>query len=134
MSVTLAMARRTPLPPYLVASPSRSSSASCAPVEAPDGTDALDRIPPFNSTKTLKVGLPRESSISIAPSDTIFVFVRRFVELRMLTPRSMAQVICPNGKATPGRSTAEAPMRSGTYIVGSASANWRRCPNVDRDA
>ena len=34
---TFSTACRTPLPPYLPASPSRNSAASCAPVEAPDG-------------------------------------------------------------------------------------------------
>ena len=42
---TLATARRTPLPPYRPLSPSRSSTASCAPVDAPDGTAARPTEP-----------------------------------------------------------------------------------------
>jgi hypothetical protein len=48
-------------------SPSRSSTASCAPVEAPEGTAArpkLNRPPAVTSTST--VGLPRLSRISRA--------------------------------------------------------------------
>ena len=39
-SFTLRTASSTPLPPYRRASPSRSSTASCSPVEAPLGTAA----------------------------------------------------------------------------------------------
>ena len=40
VSLTLATALVTPLPPHLDLSPSRSSQASCEPVEAPEGTMA----------------------------------------------------------------------------------------------
>lgn len=59
-SVTFATACRTPLPPYRFGSPSRSSRASWAPVDAPEGTDALARAPPRSSTKAFNVGLPRK--------------------------------------------------------------------------
>ena len=45
------------------APPSRSSTASNSPVEAPDGTAARPRAPPSSSTSTSTVGLPRESRI-----------------------------------------------------------------------
>src|SRR6266581_9157826 len=60
------MALRTPLPPYRAASPSRSSRASCRPVEAPDGTEATPLCPLSSLTTTRSVGLPRESRISKA--------------------------------------------------------------------
>ncbi len=44
-------------------SPSRSSTASCLPVDAPDGTAARPTSPELSSTSTSTVGLPRESRI-----------------------------------------------------------------------
>ena len=58
-----ATAFRTPFPRYRAGSPSRSSRASRAPVEAPDGTAALPSAPPAQ-TSASTVGLPRESRIS----------------------------------------------------------------------
>src|SRR5260221_6459940 len=69
----LATAWRTPLPPYLPASPSRSSTASWLPVLAPLGTSARPTAPPLSSTSTSMVGLPRESSPSSAVSSSIRV-------------------------------------------------------------
>ena len=48
-------------------SPSRSSTASCSPVDAPDGTAARANVPSSSATSTSTVGLPRESRISRAP-------------------------------------------------------------------
>ena len=48
--------------------PSRSSTASKAPVEAPLGTAARPNAPSSRSTSTSTVGLPRESRISRAPT------------------------------------------------------------------
>src|SRR6266852_6079044 len=62
--LTFATALRTPLPPYRRLSPSRSSSASRTPVDAPDGTAARPNAPPASVTSTSTVGLPRESRIS----------------------------------------------------------------------
>src|SRR5712692_8146674 len=62
---TLLTALRTPLPPYRFASPSRSSSASCLPVDAPDGTIAV-ALPDSVKAVTDTVGFPRESSTSCA--------------------------------------------------------------------
>src|ERR1700728_3257582 len=55
----------TALPPYS-APPSRSSTASKAPVEAPLGTPARPADPSSRTTSTSRVGFPRESRISLA--------------------------------------------------------------------
>src|SRR5438552_773527 len=74
-SSTLPTAFSTPLPPYRALSPSRSSTASCAPVDAPLGTIAVPTAPDARNTSTATVGSPRESStsrpriISIVASD-----------------------------------------------------------------
>ena len=70
--LTLATAFRTPLPPYRALSPSRSSSASRSPVDAPDGTAARPSAPPSSVTSTSTVGLPRESRISRPCTRVIF--------------------------------------------------------------
>src|SRR4051794_8715502 len=57
----------TPLPPYR-SPPSRSSTASNAPVEAPLGTAARVIVPSSRATSTSTVGFPRESRISRAPT------------------------------------------------------------------
>src|SRR5258708_19230925 len=64
--LTLSTARSTPFPPKRAASASRSSTASCFPVEAPEGTLATPRAPPSRVTSTSRVGLPRESRTSRA--------------------------------------------------------------------
>ena len=46
--------------------PSRNSTASCSPVEAPDGTAALPKIPFSVITSTSTVGFPLESNICLA--------------------------------------------------------------------
>ena len=61
--LTLATACVTPLPRSSASSPSRSSSASCSPVEAPEGTAARPVAPERRATSTSTVGLPRESRI-----------------------------------------------------------------------
>jgi len=63
---TFSTAVRTPLPRYRFLSPSRSSTASYSPVEAPDGTAARPSVPSSSTTSTSIVGFPRESSISRA--------------------------------------------------------------------
>ena len=65
-SLTLATAVRTPFPPKRALSPSRSSTASWAPVLAPEGTAARPREPSSRMTSTSTVGLPRESKTSLA--------------------------------------------------------------------
>ena len=68
-SLTLETAVRTPLPMWR-SPPSRSSTASYAPVDAPDGTDARDMMPPATMS-TSTVGLPRLSYIWRALIDSI---------------------------------------------------------------
>ena len=59
--LTFETALPTALPPYS-SPPSRSSTASYSPVDAPDGTAARPRAPESSTTSTSTVGLPRESS------------------------------------------------------------------------
>src|SRR5450759_978438 len=73
ISRTLATALRTPLPLYLFLSPSRSSTASLTPVEAPDGTAARPTEPSTSTTSTSIVGLLRESRIWRASIRSIVV-------------------------------------------------------------
>src|SRR5688572_8328302 len=63
--MTLSQAFCTPLPPKRFLSPSRSSIASCSPVDAPLGTAARP-WPVAVWTSTSTVGFPRESRISRA--------------------------------------------------------------------
>ena len=52
----------TPFPRKYFGSPSRSSTASRVPVDAPEGTMARPSAPDSSSTSTSTVGFPRESS------------------------------------------------------------------------
>ena len=71
ISLTFSTAFRVPLPRYLSLSPSLSSTASCTPVDAPDGTIALPSAPSSRSTSTSTVGLPLESRTSLAITSSI---------------------------------------------------------------
>mmetsp|Transcript_2940 Transcript_2940/g.7232 ORF Transcript_2940/g.7232 Transcript_2940/m.7232 type:complete len:270 (+) Transcript_2940:948-1757(+) len=62
MVLMFSTALSTPLPRYLLLSASRSSTASCTPVEAPEGT-AARKEPLWVNTSASTVGLPRESRI-----------------------------------------------------------------------
>ena len=84
--LTLATAPSTPLPMYRPP-PSRRSTASWAPVDAPDGTMARPRAPVSSRTSTSTVGLPRESRTSLPTSCWIALSAR--------SPRS------PTGPAAP---------------------------------
>ena len=64
--LTLVTAVNTPLPPNLLSSWSLSSTASWAPVLAPEGTHARPKDPSSKYTSTSTVGLERESKISRA--------------------------------------------------------------------
>ena len=55
----------TPLPRYLDLSPSRSSSASNSPVEAPLGAAPRPTVPSARYTSASTVGFPLESRISL---------------------------------------------------------------------
>ena len=62
---TFSTALRTPLPRKFFP-PSRNSTASNLPVEAPDGTAALPNTPFSVTTSTSTVGFPLESKICLA--------------------------------------------------------------------
>src|SRR3954454_16783166 len=66
--LALATAAETPLPSHALP-PSRSSTASCTPVDAPDGTIAVTRAPATTSSST--VALPRESRTRRARTSVI---------------------------------------------------------------
>src|SRR5229473_109600 len=71
--LALSTALSTPLPRYFDLSPSRSSTASRSPVEAPEGTAARPSAPPSSTTSTSTVGLPRLSRISRAKTESMLV-------------------------------------------------------------
>ena len=71
-------------------SPSRSSSASRSPVDAPDGTAARPNAPPSSVTSTSTVGLPRESRISRPCTLAIFIECLR-VRIARLDARSRTE-------------------------------------------
>ena len=64
MVLTFSTALDAPLPPKRLLSPSRSSSASNSPVEAPLGAAPVPVTPLSSRTSASTVGLPRESMIS----------------------------------------------------------------------
>ncbi len=72
---TLSTAFKTPLPRYLDLSPSRNSSASFSPVEAPEGTAARPNAPLSSNTSTSIVGFPLESKISLAVMSFINIVI-----------------------------------------------------------
>src|SRR2546421_2721924 len=74
-SFTFLTASSTPLPRKRFWSPSRSSTASCSPVEAPLGTAARPAAPLDNGTSASTVGLPRLSSSSRAWTEMIVLIV-----------------------------------------------------------
>ena len=55
---------------------SQCDIASCIPVDAPDGTEASARHPLSSITSAETVGVPRESSISLAFISFIFITLR----------------------------------------------------------
>ena len=65
ISFTFFIAFPTALPIYF-SPPSRSSTASCSPVDAPEGTAALPKIPFSVMASTSTVGFPLESNICLA--------------------------------------------------------------------
>src|SRR2546429_9980746 len=76
-SFTFFTASSTPLPPNRFGSPSRSSTASCSPVEAPLGTAARPAAPLDRVTSASMVGLPRLSRISRARTEIIVLMMAR---------------------------------------------------------
>src|SRR5215471_17201389 len=77
-SLTFLTAFNTPLPRKRFLSPSRNSSASCSPVDAPDGTIDRPRTPLSSWQSTSTVGLPRESNTSLALIVWIFISVGQY--------------------------------------------------------
>ncbi len=69
---TLSTALVTPLP-INASPPSRNSTASCSPVEAPEGTAALPITPFSVITSTSTVGFPLESNICLACTPRIIL-------------------------------------------------------------
>src|SRR6266853_6703374 len=76
-SFTFFTASSTPLPPNRFGSPSRSSTASCSPVEAPLGTAARPAAPLDRVTSASMVALPRLSRISRARTEMIVLMMAR---------------------------------------------------------
>src|SRR5512133_145433 len=71
LAISVSTARQaavTPRPPYREGSPSRRSTASCSPVEAPDGTWVIPTPPPRSVARAATVGRPRLSRICQAAS------------------------------------------------------------------
>ena len=71
---TFSTAFMSPLPLYLALSPSLSSRASQVPVDAPDGAMAVI-LCPLTVSSASTVGLPLESSTSLAQTFSIFIVV-----------------------------------------------------------
>ena len=84
ISSMLRTALNTPAPENRFGSPSRNSVASWAPVDAPEGTDALPTLPSARSTSASTVGRPRESKIS-RPRTRSIAMVGIFIEPSILT-------------------------------------------------
>src|SRR3989442_412918 len=74
-SFTFLTAWSTPLPRNGFWSPSRSSTASCSPVDAPLGTAARPAAPLASVTSASMVGLPRLSRISRACTEMMVLMV-----------------------------------------------------------
>src|SRR5437660_10583115 len=74
-SLTFFTASSTPFPPKRFGSPSRGSTASCCPVEAPLGTAARPAAPLASVTSASRVGFPRLSRISRARTAMIVLMV-----------------------------------------------------------
>src|SRR2546422_6855398 len=84
ISLTFLTASSTPLPPKRFLSPSRSSTASCSPVDAPLGTAARPAAPLERVTSASMVGLPRLSRISRARTEMIVLMMARTLAVAAL--------------------------------------------------
>src|SRR5271170_330652 len=102
--LTLPTALSTPLPKYRDLSASRSSSASCSPVDAPEGTAARPRTPAATYTSASTVGLPRESRTCRACTRVIFV------DMSICSPKSNELEIVADG----GGGSERLELRTGT--------------------
>jgi hypothetical protein len=70
--LTFSTAFSTDFPRYFDLFPSRSSTASNEPVDAPLGTAALPTYSCSTTTSTSTVGLPLESKICLATTSVIY--------------------------------------------------------------
>src|SRR5580700_2019669 len=95
----------TPLPPKRLP-PSRSSTASCTPVDAPDGAMARPRAPESSITSASTVGLPRESRTSrpITCSVALNYVTPSVSALEERRPIRLVGVPCGEGGVGGGRS------------------------------
>ena len=100
--LTCSTALYTLLPPYTALSPSRSSTASWTPVDAPLGTAARPKPPSVVVISTSTVGLPRESRIWRACTPSISPILSSFLSF-VLFPFSFpfARVYCSAPFALP---------------------------------
>ena len=98
--LTDATAPSTPLPSYRAGSPSRRSTASRDPVDAPDGTPARAVVPSASRTDTASVGRPRESRISSADKSAT----------------SKAAIVCSRPGRLPGAPSCYEPVPGPDYL------------------
>ena len=115
----------TPLPPYLLLSPSLSSTASFSPVEAPDGTAARPKLPSARTTSASTVGFPRESRISRPTTFTISV-------MRTLLREAKKQKLLPTGRSYRSRIPGRFRVRPHHHEVKLHYFGCRRPPNRRR--
>ena len=138
---TCPTAWRTPLPPYR-SPPSRSSTASCAPVLAPLGTAARPRAPDTSSTSTSTVGLPRESRISRPTTSSMMLTETPGANVANVDARALG--VAANARSVPAlgvipRLRTRAPAVRGALVGtpegrGGAEASPRRSPGRRRVA
>ena len=100
---TFATACETPLPPH-AEPPSRNSTASCTPVDAPEGTMARPNAPEPRRTSTSTVGLPRESR-TWRPRTSVIVVMQAPLPGRSTRPGRQGRV-----SSTPPRLRARASL------------------------
>jgi len=110
--LTCSTALVTPLPPKRFLSPSRISSASRLPVDAPEGTAALALWPDSSVTSTSTVGLPRESRISRPKTEAMLLMMAPFA-LRAVIAKKARERRGVSGPACPAvRSTGGAALQA----------------------
>ena len=137
------------MPPNRPGSPSRSSTASWTPVEAPDGTAARPTEPSDRTTSTSTVGLPRESRISRAsipsmkvltsgpspsawrrrsapsssPAPFAFGFDVDFALAFLASTGRSSKTVTP-GSSRPSRNSSDAPPPVEMWVIRSARPCW----------
>src|SRR5574341_247683 len=129
-SFTFFTASSTPLPPNRFWSPSRSSTASRSPVEAPEGTAARPIAPPSSTTSTSIVGLPRLSRISRANTESIVVIYLLLTQQHLPQLKHDKQPTTDNSLAAEPNSL----RRSGGGVQGGAAQHplLKEAPDIPR--